>query len=225
MKYTLNNNMQIHKLIDKKQQLEDEVNAELKRMQHDPTCKINDVAIWIMDNVNKLSKLFANRAGRTIRSVDDISVTEVREENESVILNGYSFWHYVKTRRLPPDIHNVSKHITAFDFKPEDTYSIDTYFKATLEFNLAEWPFFVPQALYELIRSDIDYTGELSVRDSHKKSIEILLNRFYPKVSYDLLLTSVDLGILKQGSDGLFDWLEKSVDKTDPSVIVPNDFG
>lgn len=200
--------------------------ADLARMQNDSTCTYDTVGNWIKDNANIVSKAFTGNTGKKLAKYETVTLFGVNEYEDKIVLSVSGSWKYLGNNGGPPDTRNLVEAVSPFiTFETRSYTSMDTCVWGTMEFELNAWPNLIPVALTYFLKNASSPNRSDFARDSDEQNISVLLKTFFPRVSYDFLLTAVDLGILERGDQDFIAWLKLNAGQHDASKsVLPGNF-
>lgn len=186
-----------------------QITDDFAEMRTNPSCKLADVGAWVAQHGNRISKVFTGRTGRKLGHYQMTTLWGVSEDAaDNLILGVYGRWGFGSHNGEPPDGQVIAKHIPLYAFKVQQHGRLDTCLWATMEFNLNEWPQFSGQALAYFLANYISEGRTQSAMESDKNNIDTLLRVVYPNLSFNLLMSLVELGLLDSGPDTINSWLD-----------------
>lgn len=200
--------------------LKAQVKADFNTLRNNPDCTFGDIGSWFEHNGNRLSRVFAGRAGRKLGSFQLSTLWGVSEnEDQQPILGVYGRWDFSSQHGEPPDGQVIAQHIPVYAMRVQQFGTLDTCMWATLEFNLNEWPQLAPQAMLYFLDKYISDGRTPSALESDKHNITTLLRVAYPKLSFDILMSVVELGLLDIGEAAAISWLKRQNEQTPNTSI------
>lgn len=197
--------------------------ATLTSLQVEPLCTVDDVVYWFRMNLNNLCACVCGSHEVMIGETLGYDIKLEPKDDDRLYLNVSIEWLRSSCQAIEERVDALRNIPMAASVTIQSVET--TTLEAQLQLNLDSWKNIVPSIIGSYLYNDLVVLKH-PVRANHMNAVnaKLLLARYYPEVSFDLVQTAADLGFVTADETVFVRWFnEHLASKVFVKVDMPND--